>query len=171
MEIMRDSKKYSRRNNVNSVLMRSNTSGQNWVLKINLNNTQSTYDLKHYGVLGMHWGIRKDPKVYYKTGGLSKEAYVRSCDLWQKLDEFPGLTGKEKERVYEELDNNLSDFEKGLSIVKKHIDNYLYTAINKGHNQYKIIDRNRIEPPKTWDEWYDDIFTEVFGSDWRKYDY
>lgn len=131
--------------------------------------------LLHYGILGQKWGIRRTPeelgrKAIYKTGKMPIDEYARACELWQRLSEFPGLSGKEKERVYEELDNNLSDDERTYSIVSRRIDNYLYTAINKGHNQYKIIDRERKEPPSTWSELLDDILSEVVGKDWRKYD-
>lgn len=48
--------------------------------------------------------------------------------------------------------------------------NYLYTVIQKGHNEFEIIDKERKEPPTTWEEQLDDILTEVIGKDWRRYD-
>ena len=101
---------------------------------------------------------------------MEPEEYARACDLWRKTQEFPGLSGREKEHVYEELDNNLSDDERTYAIVSRRIDNYLYTTIQKGHNEYKIIDKERKEPPTTWEEQLDDILTEVIGKDWRRYD-
>lgn len=122
--------------------------------------------IMHYGKKGMHWGIRN---VYYKSGEMSQEEYIRACDLWNKTPEFPGLSRSEKEWVYENFDNNLSDEEKTFAIVSRPFDNYHYTAIHKGHNQYKIIDRERVEPPRNWEEQLDDILTEVVGKDWRQY--
>ena len=136
------------------------------------NSVNVSSDISHHGVKGMHWGIRKDAlgSPYFRTGSMEPEEYARACDLWRKTQEFPGLSGREKEHVYEELDNNLSDDERTYAIVSRRIDNYLYTAIQKGHNEYKIIDKERKEPPTTWEEQLDDILTEVIGKDWRRYD-
>lgn len=123
--------------------------------------------IMHFGVKGMHWGIRK---VYRKTGDMDTVEYARACDLWRKIPEYPGLSKSEKERVYENFDNNLSDEEKQFAVVARTFDNYTYTAVHKGHNEYKIIDRERIDLPRNWDELLDDILSEVVGKDWRFYD-
>lgn len=118
--------------------------------------------LVHHGVKGQHWGIRKDKKSYGNTRDID--------DLWKSTREFPGLSAREKEYVYEEFDNNLSKEEKAHDIVERRINNYLYTALNKGHNQYKIIDKELQESSSDWLETLDEILTEVIGKDWRKYD-
>lgn len=98
------------------------------------------------------------------------DEYARACSEWTKCPEFPGLTGREKEHVYELFDNNLPDKDRTSAIVSKTFDNYLYTAINKGHNQYKIINKKRIGLALNWDDTLDEILTEVVGKDWKKYD-
>lgn len=122
----------------------------------------------HYGVLGMKWGIRK---AYFKTGNMSPDEYARACDLWRNTPEFPGLSNSEKEWVYENFDNNLTADEKSYAIVSRRFDNHEYTAINKGHNQYKIILRERKEGRNSWEEDLAEILEEVVGKDWRRYDY
>lgn len=131
----------------------------------------------HFGTEGMHWGIRNSPpypikryRVRMKTGNMDPDEYRRAHSLWKRLKEFLGLSGGEKERIYEELDNNLSSEERKRAVVSKRIDNYLYTAINKGHNEYKIIGKERLEPARTWEEELSDILDAVIGPDWRKYD-
>lgn len=69
--------------------------------------------------------------------------------------------------MYEEFDNNLSAEEKEQCIVRRPIGNYQYTAINMGHNQYKIISKEPILET-TGDFNIDSILDEVFDFDWRK---
>jgi len=70
--------------------------------------------------------------------------------------------------IYEELDNNLTEEERELAIVSKPIRNWTYTALHKGHNQYKIIRKSRIEG--IYEEWLDEILSEIICDDWRKYE-
>lgn len=103
----------------------------------------------------------------FATGSMSPGEFARATELWKTKREAEGLTAKEKEHVYEELDNNLTAEEKGLCIVKRAIGDYWYTAINKGHNQYKIIYKDPIDP---YEDWMDEVMSEVIGRDWKKYD-
>ena len=135
--------------------------------------------LAHHGILGQKWGIRRTPEqlaksfengmlgshVYYKTANMPLEEYTRACDLWNRYREL-NIPYKEKAHVYEEFDNNLTSEEKECSLVSDDIGNYHYTAINKGHNQYKIIDKFVNEQDGTLDA----VLTEVIGPDWRDYD-
>lgn len=133
--------------------------------------------LSHHGIDGQRWGVRNGPpyplsssRIHYKTGDMEPAEYNLACSLWNKYREAGGLSIKEKEYVYEELDNNLTADEKTYAIVSRRIDDVLYTAINKGHNQYKIIKKQRLGGRSTWDEMLDDILTAVVGKDWRDYD-
>ena len=72
--------------------------------------------------------------------------------------------------MYEELDNILSTEEKELSVVSRAIDNYRYTAIHKGHNEYKIIDRERIGRKFPVEPIIAEVLSEVIGPDWEDYD-
>ena len=97
-------------------------------------------------------------------GEMDPEVFAEAVRMWDNNDEYPGLTGSEKEHVYEVLDETLP---RKITdpIVRSEIGEYRYVAICKGHNQYKIIYREAIEP-----KWYDDIMEIVVGTDWRKYD-
>lgn len=132
-------------------------------------------ELYHHGIEGQRWGIRNGPPYplkspatkYYKTANMPLGEYKRAVSAWNEYDELD-IPRSEKEHVYEELDRWLSPEEKELAIVRRPIDRYNYTAINKGHNQYKIISRKLIDPPKT-DDIVDEVLSEMFGSDWRDY--
>ena len=100
--------------------------------------------------------------IHYKLANMPKDEYARAKTLWQKNRELP-LPGREKEYIYEELDNNLTIEERESCIVRRAIGNYYYTAINMGHNQYKIINKEAIED-------IDAILDEVLNFNWRDYD-
>lgn len=132
--------------------------------------------LIHFGVKGMHWGIiTKKAKSFggrARTGNLSSADYALANHYMKTIDEYPGLSKREKEYVYSELDNNLTSFEKSNPIVSKIIGNFLYTAINRGHNDYKIIEKENVTRTyDTWDEIEDEVMREVIGNDWRDYDW
>lgn len=97
-------------------------------------------------------------------GDMDPEVFAEAIRLWYSNNEFPGLTEAEKEFVYTELDNWLS---KRITdpVVQKVIGDYEYTAICRGHNEYKIIHKKPIES-----SWLDSIMSEIFGDDWRKYE-
>ena len=61
--------------------------------------------------------------------------------MWNKVVELV-LPQKEKEWVYQELDNNLSDKEKTSPMVCKPIGDYYYHAVNIGHNRYPLLTEN-----------------------------
>lgn len=147
--------------------------------------------LYHYGIKGMHWGVRRTPEelgytsgyrsgtlkiksmprskdinnIHFRTAKMPIEEYSRACDLWRKCREL-NIPQREKEHVYEEFDYNLTDDEKERCLVYGEVNNYWYTAINKGHNQYKIINKKVIYNDGSEDA----ILTEVIGPDWRDYD-
>lgn len=105
--------------------------------------------------------LRRTLRHNKKTANMSTEEYARAKKLWKQVDELE-LVQREKEYVYEELDNNLTAEERESAIVRRSIGNYAYTAVNKGHNQYKIYKKESIEP-------IDKIMDEVLDFDWRKY--
>lgn len=102
--------------------------------------------------------------VRYKFGGMPPEEYERAVELWERYNEVD-ISQREKERIYEELDNNLSDEERRMALVRRPIGNNYYTAVHKGHNQYKIIDKSLIYRPK---DIVDEVLTEMFGEGWEK---
>lgn len=118
---------------------------------------------------------QQDPlgRNYYSImGDMDPEVFEEAVRLWYSKEEYPRLTAQEKEHVYQLLDENspsrISD-----PIVRITVDEYKYTAICKGHNTYKIIDKKYIDDPEHltgWERMLDEILKEVVGDNWRKYD-
>ncbi len=102
----------------------------------------------------------------FRTGGMAPEDYALAKEMWNKVEELD-LPQKEKEWVYQELDNNLTAEEKKDYIVCKAIGDYYYRAVNKGHNQYKIFKKEPIDP---YTDWMDEVMSEIFGRNWRNFD-
>ncbi len=111
--------------------------------------------------------MRRTITAYKRTGNMSTDEYTLAKAMWKEYDEVV-LDSVEKEHVYEELDNNLSAEEKASALVRRPIGDYYYTAINKGHNQYKIIKKESIDGG-TGDSLIDEVLDEVLDSDWRNY--
>lgn len=103
-------------------------------------------------------------RASFRTARMSNEEYMLAKSMWNEYDEID-IPQSEKERIYEELDNNLTVEEKESALVHRPIGNYYYSAINKGHNQYKIIDMSLIEKPK---DIVEEVLTEMFGEGWEK---
>ncbi len=53
-----------------------------------------------------------------------------------------------------------------MALVCRPFGNNRYYAVHKGHNQYKIY---KVEPIEKTDNIVDEVLTEMFGSDWKKY--
>ena len=102
-------------------------------------------------------------RVVFKNPNMSNEEYTRAKEMWSKFEEVK-MSQKEKEHVYEELDNNLTSEEKENALVNKAIGDYHYYAVNKGHNQYKIYKKVPIE---SYDDIVDEVLSEMFGRDWK----
>lgn len=105
-------------------------------------------------------------KPHFRTGSMTPEDYALAKEMWNKVIELD-IPQKEKEWVYQELDNNLAAEEKISPIVCKPIGDYYYHAVNKGHNQYKIFKKDPIEP---YTDWMDEVMSEIFGRNWRNFD-
>ena len=103
-----------------------------------------------------------DLKIHFKTGEMDPDEYARASELWKCVKE---IHIEDRKHIVEEFDNWLTEDEKRQAIVRKAVDNYWYTAVNKGHNQYKFYMKTPIEP-----DWMDEIMTEVIGPDWRRYE-
>ena len=50
-------------------------------------------------------------------------------------------------------------------IIQQAIGDYYYSAVNKGHNQYKIYKKEPIEP---YDDIVDEVLSEMYGKEWKK---
>lgn len=121
-------------------------------------------ELKHYGTEGMQWGVRNGPpyplernygrlsswskpikgRVFYKSTEMPIKEYNRASELWKRIKELP-LSRSEKEAVYENFDNNLTTEEKKCAVVNDEYKDHEYVAINRGHNDYKIIKKIPID--------------------------
>lgn len=101
----------------------------------------------------------------FKTANMSSEDYAKAVEMWKRLEEYPGLSGKEKEWVYEQFDNNLTLEEKKNPLVCRPFGNNRYYAVNRGHNQYKIYYKEPIEPTS---DVVDEVLTEMFGPGWQE---
>ena len=130
------------------------------------------YILRHYGIKGQRWGVRRTPEelgrhVYLRRSKMTIDEYKHACDLWRKhreIDYWPDP----KSRVLSSFTNNLSSDEKENSIVNIDYNNHHYTAINKGYEQYKVIDATRIKG--VYSSLTDYVMSKVIGDDWRRYD-
>lgn len=143
--------------------------------------------VKHYGVKGMKWGVRKHrtsmnestflnnpsrPKhinknnvfgnnTRFRLSRMSKDAYIEACRCWERFRELD-LLPYEREQVIENFDNNLTDEEKEQPIVSDEYGDYVYTAVNKGHNTYKIIKKNPINGYDDDDSFYNMVLRKTF---------
>ena len=88
--------------------------------------------------------------VHLKSAKMPYGEYVIAKRMWQQYDAVD-MPAAEREHVFEELDNNLTTEERESAVVHRPIGNYTYTAINMGHNTYKIIRKVAIEKNgKSW---------------------
>lgn len=100
----------------------------------------------------------------FKTGEMSTDEYVMAkhlLSLYKEECKIPYYRGREG--LVEEFDNNLTDEEKGMSLIRKPVDSYWYTAIHWGHGQYRFIRAEAIENDEAelralFGDEYDDIF-------------
>lgn len=102
-----------------------------------------------------------------RTGEMPYSEYVLAKYHWESTTELD-LPQSEKEHIYEELDNNLTAEEKENALVSRPIGDYWYKAIHLGHNQYKIYQKRPIK--NTNKSIVDEVISEMFGDDWRKYE-
>ncbi len=102
--------------------------------------------------------------VHFKTGRMDKDEYTHALEAWGRLKELD-LPQAERERVYEAFDNNLSIEEKQSALVRIAIGDYYYSAVNRGHNLYKIYRKEPIEP---YTDIVDEVLSEMYGRGWKK---
>lgn len=94
---------------------------------------------------------------------MSKEDYILANDLWKKNEEYKPQYNS-KSTIYSAMTNNLSDYEKELPIVHQTVGDYDYTAINRGHENYKLINERRSGIPQGRPrDIVDDVLIEMFG--------
>ena len=103
-------------------------------------------------------------RVRFKTGEMSPDEYAMAkhlLSIYKEECKIPYYRGREG--LVEEFDNNLTDEEKGMSLIRKPVDSYWYTAIHWGHGQYRFIraeaiDNDEAELRALFGDEYDDIF-------------
>lgn len=141
--------------------MYENAEGSTWEEKVN------SIRREFYAEDPEKYLAPKREKYRLKTGKMSSGEYYLAKKYWNEVEELD-LPQKEREYVYEQFDEWLTDEEKQSAIVRKAIGNYYYQAVHLGHNQYKIFIKERIVP---YEDWFDEVMTEVIGPDWRRYDF
>lgn len=102
-------------------------------------------------------------RVFFKDQGMDPDEYMLAKMEWNKHQEIKVPYPGGREGLVEEFDNNLDEDEKKSAIIHKDIDNYHYTAIHLGHNQYKFIDATPIEGTDA------EELKELFGDEYEKY--
>ncbi len=108
----------------------------------------------------------KDPikgRVFFKNQDMDPDEYMLAKMEWNKHQEIKVPYPGGREALVEEFDNNLDEEEKKCAIIHKDVDNYHYTAIHLGHNQYKFIDVTPIEGTDA------EELKELFGDEYEKY--
>ena len=98
----------------------------------------------------------------FKTGDLDPSEYALGKQLWNRYAEQNIPYQRGKEALFEEFDNNLSPEEKKSCIIHKAVDDYKYTAVHLGHNQYKVIRVEQIE--NTFEKEMMDLFGDEYGK-------
>lgn len=102
-------------------------------------------------------------RVFFKDQGMDPDEYMLAKTEWNKHEEIKVPYPGGREALVEEFDNNLDEEEKKSAIIHKDVDNYHYTAIHLGHNQYKFIDATPIEGTDA------EELKELFGDEYEKY--
>lgn len=108
----------------------------------------------------------KDPirgSAFFKTQDMDLDEYMLAKMEWNKHQEIKVPYPGGREALVEEFDNNLDEEEKKSTIIHKDVDNYHYTTIHLGHNQYKFIDATPTEGTD------DEELKELFGDEYEKY--
>lgn len=144
----------------------------------------NTY-LNHHGTKGMHWGIKNGPpyplkrnsgsanlsssKIHFKFPEMSEDNRRYANRLWNNnvgiKPEFNSTSS-----VLSMFTNTLSSDEKEEPIVRGFLGDYLYTGINRGYEDYKIISEERIERPAGRPKGVvDDVLSSIFGWDWEDF--
>ncbi|MCQ2530291.1 MAG: hypothetical protein MJ086_03455 [Lachnospiraceae bacterium] len=85
-------------------------------------------------------------KVHRKTGGLNAQEYAEYQRELNAIKEYSQLRlpPDEYAHIMSEINNNMSEEDKKHALIRKPIGNYIYTFINKGFDEYIIIDKKII---------------------------
>ena len=155
-------------------------------------------ELYHHGIKGQAWGVRNGPPYplerhdndsingivfrgrsylrellknrvvdFYRWPEMSDDDYYLANELYNKKEEVR-VSGEIYNRIGKVLRDDLSIIEKQTPVFTKHIPGYKITVVNKGYDEFKIIEIEKDESSKTW---LDKIMDEVVGKGWEKYDY
>lgn len=82
-----------------------------------------------------------------KTGSMTRDEYAeckRELKHAEQLYEQIQLPRDEYAHIMDELNTNLSEEDRKHAIITKTIENYEYTFINKGFNNYIFVERTKI---------------------------
>lgn len=110
--------------------------------------SNSSETIIHYGIKGMHWGVRKSNKSVTK---LSKGVKMNLQFFAKKAStrKTVRLSTKEYAHVMSELRTNITKEEKKHTVINKAIGNFMYSFENHFDDTYRVIKKKKIPKATT----------------------
>lgn len=141
--------------------------------------------LIHHGIKNQHWGERNGPpyplqkdkvlkntlhNVHFRLPKMPMSEIILAKELNSRLKEVSLPYKITKNEVFEMFDNNLDDDEKESALVIKPYKDYVFKAINFGHNNYKIFDWHPIAKSFIYNVNRPDeaALIEMFGNNYKE---
>lgn len=100
-------------------------------------------DLRHYGVKGMKWGVRRTQEQLDKSHGavkLNLQMFAKKASSRRTLH----LPIKEFAHVMSELQTHITPEQKQMKVIQKPIGDYVYKFENNFNDTYRIIGKRKI---------------------------
>jgi hypothetical protein len=110
--------------------------------------TPKTATLMHYGVKGMHWGVRKDDdsvEKIVKSVNMNLQYFAKKASSRKTVK----LGTQEYAHVMSELRTNITAEEKTHPIVRKAIGDFIYSFENHFDDTYRVIGKKQIPDTMT----------------------